>query len=334
MLTLLLSALALRAGRPVALAAGPTSKGIANVALVELGSGCCHGDDVTKAAVRACDDAIEWTSIKVRTIIPGSYDAMRLHVQLAVPNPDELDLDAVAECFPYGQLLPIAVERGGLLASSRAGLPADEPPEALMTVAVACVTVGWGDPDDEESADSTTEASRATTAKAPPPNAEAADAGVDDATAAAASADRSKLGEAPSVAEMTPASPEMLARAAAANAAWSDRVLTPYEAFAYMGDEEDIEVIDVRTAEQRQKHSINGQVGLSVKGAQHVPLDDLVSGEARLPPADAPLLLVCSKGPKSLVALDYLARACPRAMCVEGGVVAWDAAKLPTEKVL
>ena len=126
----------------------------------------------------------------------------------------------------------------------------------------------------------------------------------------------------------------MLARAEAAKAEWSDRVLTPYEAFAYMGDEEDIQVLDVRTAEQRQLHSINGRVGLSVKGAQYVPLDDLVSGEAQLPPADAPLLLVCSRGPKSLVALDYLARACPRAMCVEGGIVAWDAAALPTEEVL
>ena len=45
----------------------PTSKGMGNVALVELGSGCCHGDDSTKAAVRACNDAIEWASVKVRT---------------------------------------------------------------------------------------------------------------------------------------------------------------------------------------------------------------------------------------------------------------------------
>jgi hypothetical protein len=51
------------------------------VALVELGSGCCHGADATKAAIRACNDAIEWNSVKVRTIIPGGYDAMKLHVQ-------------------------------------------------------------------------------------------------------------------------------------------------------------------------------------------------------------------------------------------------------------
>ena len=95
--------------------------------------------------MRACNDAVEWNSIKVRTIIPGSYDAMRVHVHLAVPNPDQVDLDAVAACFPYGTLLPIFVTQGGMLGSSRAGLPEDEPKEALMTVANACVTVGWNE---------------------------------------------------------------------------------------------------------------------------------------------------------------------------------------------
>ena len=50
-----------------------TSKGMNRVALVEFGSGCCHSDNSAKAAVRACNDAVEWNSIKVRTIIPGSY---------------------------------------------------------------------------------------------------------------------------------------------------------------------------------------------------------------------------------------------------------------------
>ena len=58
-----------------------------------------------------------------------------------------------------------------------------------------------------------------------------------------------------------------------------------------------------------------------------VPLDDLVSGKVPLPPADIPVILVCSRGPKRLVALDYLAEVCPRAICIEGGVTAWDEAK-------
>ena len=39
---------------------------------------------------------------------------------------------------------------------------------------------------------------------------------------------------------------------------------------------------------------------------------------------------MCSRGPKSLVALDYLAERYPNAVCVEGGITAWDAAALPT----
>ena len=94
-------------------------KGMNRVCLVELGSGCCHGNDSTKATIRACNNAIEWNSVKVRTIIPGSYDAMVLHVHVAVPAPETVDLAAVAACFPYGNLQPIVVEDGGLLGSVR-----------------------------------------------------------------------------------------------------------------------------------------------------------------------------------------------------------------------
>ena len=56
-------------------------------------------------------------------------------------------------------------------------------------------------------------------------------------------------------------------------------MITPYEAFKLLGDEDDIEIYDVRTAEQREGHVINGQIGVSVMGALSLPLDDLV-GEA------------------------------------------------------
>ena len=132
---------------------------------------------------------------------------------------------------------------------------------------------------------------------------------------------------------MTPGSPELLARAELAKARWSDRVLTPYEAFAFIGDNDDVEVFDVRTAEQRASHAINERGPRAVVGSVSLPLDDIVSGAAPPPSSDLPLVLVCSKGPKSLVALDYLAQRCPRAVCVEGGINAWDKAVLPTEPV-
>ena len=299
------------------------SKGFNTVALVEQGSGCCHGVNSTKAAIRACNDAIEWNSVKVRTIIPGGYDALRLHVHIGVPNPETLDVALIKACFPYGRADIQAVE-GGLRSSSRAGLAKDEPPEGLMTIANACVTVGYhtdnaGDPP-------------------PPPPAAAAAAPLAPPTSAPAPPpapprDTAGLSSPPTAEELSPGSPEMLARASLSQAKWSDRVLTPLETFALLGDEDGVEIFDVRTTAQRTGHEINGRAGVGVMGAASVPLDDLVSGAVELPPPDMRVVLVCSRGPKSLVALDYLAERCPRAVCVEGGVTAWQNAKLPTEDV-
>lgn len=329
---------------------GSTSKGMAKVALVELGSGCCHNTNSTKAAIRACNDAIEWNSVKVTTIIPGGYDALRLHVQIGVPSPETVDMDAVARCFPYGQLLPVAVEEGGLLGSSRAGVPNDEPPEAKMTVAVACVTLGYGVPEATE-ADN-----RAAEAEWPAAAFEAAAAPAAEADWAADWAAETSLGEmsageallrgglsgsprplpagAPTAAEMEPGSEAMLQRAAAAKARLAARVLTPYEVAALICDdeeEEEVEILDVRTPAQRATHEINGHGPLTPRGARAASLDDMVDGRVALPSPEQLVVLVCSRGPKSLVALDWLAEACPRAVCVDGGITAWDVAKLPTE---
>ena len=332
-----------RAPAPRLCASEPNSKGMTNVALVELGTGCCHYNNATKAAIRAANAAVEWNSIKVRTIIPGSYDAMRLHVHIGVPNPEAVDVDAVAKCFPYGTLLPIVIEKGGLLGSTRAGLVEDEPVEAHMTIACCCVTVGWGVPVGSPTPVKKVDAvprvdqppSPAPEAKPSPGTGVYTDAAAPPpVTISASEAERRKqLGTTPTEAEMTPRAPEMLARAALSKERWRDRVLTPYEAFAVIGDEDDIEIYDVRTDEQAKAHEINGKKGQRVLGAISVPLDDLVSGAKELPPADTPIVLVCSHGPKSLVALDYLSEACPRAVCVEGGISAWDSAVLPVEDV-
>ena len=54
----------------------------------------------------------------------------------------------------------VEVADGGLLGSSRAGLTADEPAEAHMTVAVACVTVGFGEPPGDSSGEAAEEESQ------------------------------------------------------------------------------------------------------------------------------------------------------------------------------
>ena len=318
---------------PLARAAG--GKGIENIALVELGSGCWHGDNSTKAAVRACNNAVEWASVKVRNIIPGAYESMKLHVHLGVPNPDQVDLKQIASCFPYGRLQPILLEKGGLLGSSRGGVASEETVDGLMTVACACVTIGWDDAlvphapqsssgleelvdDGPTGADPTESGGRwfeqvsrttpinsrsieslgpmaaarlealskrgdgisATLAKQQLGVGEllevgegelAAQVAAQAAKTAAAAAKRraakptpsepaGPLGKKPSANELMEGTREMNARALAAKERWSvleegqkrSRVLTPYEAFAFIGEEEEVEIIDVRTPAQRQ----------------------------------------------------------------------------------
>jgi uncharacterized protein (TIGR02058 family) len=84
-----------------------------------------HGQDATKAAVRACRNAIEFNSIpSIKALVPGGYDAMKLHIQIGAPAGAELDLDKVRAVFPYGNIVdPIDVCVGGLVAKSGIAIP-------------------------------------------------------------------------------------------------------------------------------------------------------------------------------------------------------------------
>ena len=59
------------------------------VLFVEVGTGCDqHGQNVTKAAVRACRNAIEFNSIpSIDRLVPGGYEKLLLHVKIAIPHP-------------------------------------------------------------------------------------------------------------------------------------------------------------------------------------------------------------------------------------------------------
>ncbi|KAL9269862.1 hypothetical protein AKJ16_DCAP06945 [Drosera capensis] len=91
---------------------------------VEMGVGYDqHGQDITKAAMRACRDAIASNSIPAfrRGSIPGvSFGEMKLHIKLGVPHSlqQSLDIDKVKSVFPYGKILDVEVVDGGLVCSS------------------------------------------------------------------------------------------------------------------------------------------------------------------------------------------------------------------------
>jgi len=65
-------------------------EGMSKALFVQLGMGVDqHGQDATKAAVRAVRNAIERNSIPaVKTAMPG-HEAMKIHVKLGVPFPDQ-----------------------------------------------------------------------------------------------------------------------------------------------------------------------------------------------------------------------------------------------------
>lgn len=136
------------AAEPAGRATAPPPEGMQQVLFIEVGVGADqHGQDVTKAAVRACKDAISFNSIpSIRALVPGGYDNMKLHLKLGVPVEDwrgQLDLDQVKAVFPYGQMLPPEVVYGGLECSSGVAIEALGDKNDSFYIAVAAVTVGY-----------------------------------------------------------------------------------------------------------------------------------------------------------------------------------------------
>ena len=119
---------------------------------VEIGVGSDqHGQDGTKAAVRACKDAISFNSLPaIADLIPGGYGGMKLHVLVAAPiDAYSVDVDEVKKVFPYGSV-DVELVRGGMVASSGIaieamgdGFDADGRANDDFIVVNAAVSVGY-----------------------------------------------------------------------------------------------------------------------------------------------------------------------------------------------
>lgn len=84
---------------------------------VQIGSGVdLHGQDMTKAACRAVEDAISNTCLSgVLTLSDtGELEEMIVDILIAVPKPDEVDSAKVLEVIPFGKK-KIEVKKGGML---------------------------------------------------------------------------------------------------------------------------------------------------------------------------------------------------------------------------
>lgn len=103
-----------------------------------------HGQNMTKAAVKACRNAIEFNSLPcVRHIVPNGYDGLVVTVKIGCPRPDEVDVRIIKDCFPYGKVY-VQVVQGGLEAPSGVKIASMGDTEDLMLLAVVAVTVGYG----------------------------------------------------------------------------------------------------------------------------------------------------------------------------------------------
>ncbi|KAL7563042.1 hypothetical protein ACA910_013562 [Epithemia clementina (nom. ined.)] len=116
------------------------------ILFVECGFGAdAHGQNPTKAAVRACRNAIEFNQIpSIVTLVPGGQDEMKLDVLLAVPAKyqSDLDLAPVRQAFPYGKIR-IQIQDGGMVASNGKIIESLGDANEDMVIVCCAVTVGY-----------------------------------------------------------------------------------------------------------------------------------------------------------------------------------------------
>ncbi|MEJ8545067.1 Lin0512 family protein [Brevibacillus borstelensis] len=117
-----------------------------NVMFIEIGMGIdLHGQNVTKAAIRAVQNAIHHNSMPgLRSVLPNhDIHNMKVNVRLAVPaDKDKLDLEAVRAKLPYGEVTFEVVD-GGMLTSSGVVLADKDDQNDLAYVVIASVEVGY-----------------------------------------------------------------------------------------------------------------------------------------------------------------------------------------------
>ena len=81
--------------------------------IIEMGMGTVqYGQDYTKAATRAIEDAIRHSSIPLFDATGVGHDAMRVQVTVGVAKPEQVDCNALAAVLPRGRETVRAVAGG------------------------------------------------------------------------------------------------------------------------------------------------------------------------------------------------------------------------------
>ncbi|MRG87329.1 Lin0512 family protein [Salinibacillus xinjiangensis] len=113
---------------------------------IETGMGIdVHGQNITKAAVRAVQNAIHYNSMPgIRGLLPDQdINNMKVNVKLALPiDQDKLDHEAVKKEIPYGEVT-LTLMDGGMATTHGIVLEDKEDQNDLMYIVVASVEVGY-----------------------------------------------------------------------------------------------------------------------------------------------------------------------------------------------
>ncbi len=82
--------------------------------IIEMGQGNdLHGQDYTKAAARAIEDAIRHSSIPLFPALGIDHSEMEVRVTVAVQKPDAVDTEALKSGLPRGEV-SVTATHGGL----------------------------------------------------------------------------------------------------------------------------------------------------------------------------------------------------------------------------
>jgi uncharacterized protein (TIGR02058 family) len=110
--------------------------------IIEMGTGVeQHGQDITRAAIKAVKDAITRVSLVglLEMIALEDLNDMLVEVLIACPRPQEVNAGEVLQALPFGQK-EIRVVEGGMLVHGHE-LPELEEKSDFIIVANAAVTV-------------------------------------------------------------------------------------------------------------------------------------------------------------------------------------------------
>lgn len=82
--------------------------------ILEMGTGNdLYGEDYTKAAVRAVQDALHHSSITLFRTMSFDRDQMQVEVTIGVQLPEDIDKEVIASQLPFGEVTVNCV-KGGL----------------------------------------------------------------------------------------------------------------------------------------------------------------------------------------------------------------------------